>query len=244
MIVETDFGVTPHPALHPDSLLAIFHQEYRAIRPRAVIPEIEVVFFRFANLNNTIRLRDGQILVRLSDILGGAPDGILRSIAHILLAKLYRQPVSRVYSTRYHRHISSRSVMEKSQLIRRIRGRKTIRSAAGEIYDLDSIFDDLNLRFFNQLLARPQMTWSPGRSRYLLGHYDPAHNAIVVSRVLDDIKVPKFVVEYLVYHEMLHLRHPVRLRGNRRCIHPQVFVSEEQRFPRLAEAKIFLKKQL
>lgn len=242
MSLETDLGLTRQPALNPNSLLAIFHQEFRAVRPRAAMPEMKVVFFKFSNLNNTIRLRDGQILVRLSDLLGGAPPGILHSIAHILLAKLYRQPISRGHSTRYRRHISSKSVMEKSQLIRRIRGRKTIWSAEGQTYDLHSIFDDLNLRFFNQLLARPQMTWSLGRSRYVLGHYDPAHNTIVVSKVLDDLKVPRFVVEYLVYHEMLHLRHPVRLRGSRRCIHPKSFVAEEQRFPHLTEAKAFLKK--
>lgn len=242
MTLETDLVPSRNPAPNPDSLLAIFLQEYRVIRPRAVIPEIKVVFFKYSNLTNTIRLRDSQILVRLSDLLGGSPPGILHSIAHILLAKLYRQPISRQHSIRYHRHISSKNVMEKSQLIRRIRGRKTIRTAAGQAYDLNSIFDDLNLRFFNQLLARPQMTWSHARSRRLLGHYDPAHNTIVVSKVLDDLKIPRFVMEYLVYHEMLHLRHPVRLRGSRRCIHPKSFVVEERRFPGFAEAKAFLKK--
>ena len=52
-----------------------------------------------------------------------------------------------------------------------------------------------------------------------LGHYDPAHNAIVVSRVFDDARVPRYAVEYIVYHEMLHLKHPVKLRGSRRCVH-------------------------
>ncbi len=240
MSPEHDFDLGPSSG--PAYLLEIFRQEYRALRPRAAIPKFHIVFFKFSSLNNTIRLRDGQILVRLSDLLGGSPTGIFQAIAHILLAKLYRRPVDRGHSARFRRHVSSRSVMEKSQLIRKIRGRKEIWSAQGNKYDLHAIFDDLNLRFFAQLLARPQMTWSSGRSRYRLGHYDPAHNTIVVSRILDDVKVPQFVVEYLVYHEMLHLRHPVRLRGTRRCVHPKSFVIEEARFPNLAQAKAFLKR--
>ena len=33
------------------------------------------------------------------------------------------------------------------------------------------------------------------------GHYDPAHNAIVISRVFDHPRVPEFVIEYIVYQK-------------------------------------------
>ena len=86
------------------------------------------------------------------------------------------------------------------------------------------------------------MTWSRDHARNALGHYDPAHNAIVVSRVFDNPRVPRYAVEYLVYHEMLHLRHPVRLRGSRRSVHPRQFHDDEKLFPQLDEAKQFLKR--
>ena len=54
------------------------------------------------------------------------------------------------------------------------------------MYDLEEIFEKLNPQFFHGLLARPQMTWSRLRARNSLGHYDPAHNAIVVSRIFDN----------------------------------------------------------
>jgi predicted metal-dependent hydrolase len=53
--------------------------------------------------------------------------------------------------------------------------------------------------------------------------------------------VPRHVVEYLVYHEMLHLRHPVKLRGSRRCVHSKEFKEEEKLFPHFEEAKRYLK---
>ena len=85
------------------------------------------------------------------------------------------------------------------------------------------------------------MTWSALASRTNLGHYDPAHNAIVVSRVFDHFHVPRYAVDYIVFHEMLHLKYPVKLRGSRRCVHSADFQAEEKLFPHLEEARRFLK---
>jgi len=224
-----------------NGLLQIFEESYRELRPRAPIPEIAVEFFPFANLNNTIRLREGKLRIRLSDLLEAAPDSVVQAIAHILLAKMYRQRIERARSTLYRRYISSRNVIDKAHLLRQIRGRKRIDTARGCAYDLEAIFEELNTRFFHGLMARPQLTWSRNRARNRLGHYDPAHNTIVVSRIFDHPRVPRSAVEYIVYHEMLHLKHPVKLRGSRRCIHSADFHAEEKLFPGLESAKLFLK---
>ena len=166
---------------------------------------------------------------------------VLRAIAHILLAKMYRRPMECEHTTRYRRYVSSHAIAQKAHLVRQIRGRKRIRTAQGHTYDLEAVFNDLNGRFFHGLLARPQMTWSRDHARNRLGHYDPAHNAIVVSRVFDHPHVPRCAMDYIVYHEMLHLRHPVKLHGSRRCVHSADFQAEEKLFPRLEEAKRFLK---
>ena len=202
---------------------------------------MHIEFYAFANVNNTIRMREGQLFVRLSDLLEGAPENVLESIAHILLAKIYRKPIETAHATRYRRYVSSHDIAAKAHLVRQIRGRKRIASARGHVYHLEKIFDDLNQSFFHGLLARPQMTWSQVRSRQSLGHYDPAHNAIVVSRIFDHPRVPRCAVEYIVYHEMLHLKHPVKLRGSRRCVHSREFLAEENLFPYLQQAKAFLK---
>jgi predicted metal-dependent hydrolase len=225
-----------------ERLLQIFQDSYRELRPRAPIPELQVEFFAFANINNTIRLREGRLLVRISDLLEGSPDTVLRAIAHILLAKMYRKPIEREQATRYRRYISGHDLTQKAHLVRQLRGRKRIASPRGHVYDLEAIFEELNQRFFYGLMARPQMTWSRDHARNSLGHYDPAHNAIVVSRVFDHPRVPRCAVEYIVYHEMLHLKHPVRLRGSRRCVHSAEFQAEEKMFPALQEAQMFLRR--
>src|SRR5215831_19395308 len=224
-----------------ERLLNIFQDSYRELRPHSALPEMKVEFYAFANINNTIRLRQGRLLVRLSDLLEGAPEPVLRAIAHILLAKMYRKPIEREHATRYRRYVSSHHISAKAHLLRQLRGRKRIDTAKGQTYNLESIFDDLNMRFFYGLMARPQMTWSRDHARNSLGHYDPAHNAIVVSRVFDHACVPRYAVEYIVYHEMLHLKYPVKLRGSRRCVHSAEFQAEEKQFPQLEEAQRFLR---
>jgi hypothetical protein len=223
-------------------LLEIFHDEHRHLRPIAALPEVKVEFFAFANVNNTIRLRDGRLLVRLSDLLEGAPDNIVRAIAHILLAKMYRKPVDRAQAARYRKYVGSHEMASKAHLVRQMRGRKRLDSAQGRVYDLDAVFEELNRRFFHGLMGRPRMSWSPTKTRRILGHYDPAHNAIIISRIFDHPLVPRYAVEYIVYHEMLHLKHPVKLRGSRRCVHSHDFQAEERLFPHWEQAKAWLKR--
>jgi len=223
-------------------LTHLFEETFHELRPRTPVPELKVEFFSFASVNNTIRLREGRLLVRVSDLLEGAPDSVLKAIAHILLAKMYRKPIDREHAARYRRYVGSQHMSRQAHLVRQIRGRKRIASPRGHTYDLEAIFEDLNVKFFHGLLARPQMSWSSEPARNRLGHYDPAHNAIVVSRVFDHPRVPRYAVEYIVYHEMLHLKHPVRLRGTRRCVHSTEFQAEERLFPQLENARQFLRR--
>ena len=219
----------------------LFEEEYREIRPRAPIPGLEIRFRRFTSLNTTIRLRQGQVHVHLSDLLEGAPEGVLRAIAHILLAKLYRKPLDVRHTTRYRRFAASETVVRQTELIRQTRGRKKMLGSKGQHYDLEEVFETLNLRFFHGLLGRPLLTWSGHAAKRILGHYDAAHNTIVVSRVFDRKHTPRYAIEYLLYHEMLHLKHPVKVRGGRRCVHPREFQAEERLFPELDQAKQYLK---
>ena len=227
--------------MSPD-FVPIFQEEYRSLRPRAPMPPIVVRFRRFTSLNTTIRLREGQIRVNLSDLLEGAPETVVRAIAHILLAKLYKKPIDAAHNLRYKRFASSAAVTHQTELIRYARGNKRYFGPEGRFYNLDEVFDALNLRFFGGLLGRPQLTWSEHHAKRSLGHYDAAHNTIVVSRVFDRPSSPRYAIEYLLYHEMLHLKHPVRMRGVRRCVHSREFKAEEARFPQLAEAMAFLKR--
>jgi len=206
------------------------------------MPPFKIRFRRFVSLNTTIRLRDEELRVNLSDLLEGAPEPILHAIAHILIAKLYRKPIDPVHNQRYKRFASSAAVSRQTEQIRSARGSKRFFGPEGHYYHLEEVFDTINMRFFGGLLGRPQLTWSEGMSKRSLGHYDAAHNTIVVSRIFDRPSSPRYAIEYLLYHEMLHLKHPVRMQGTRRCVHGPEFKADEKLFPQLQEALAYLKR--
>jgi hypothetical protein len=220
----------------------IYARVFRELRPRTPLPEIRVEFRRYANANAQVKWESGILLVRLADTLAGAPCDVIEALAEILLSKLFRRPVPAASNERYRRYLNRRDVRRSLDLVRQIRGRKRVEHPQGRHYDLDEMFEDLNFRYFFGLMARPRLGWSPNASRTLLGHYDPSHNAIVLSRILDRPDLPRLAVEYVLFHEMLHLRYPAEHHGARRCVHTRTFKEAEKQFENLKEAKAALRK--
>jgi hypothetical protein len=216
----------------------VFHQ----LKPRTPLPQISVEYCRFANADSFIRLENARLHIRISDLLESAPAPVTEALAHILLGKLYRKPIARVYSHRYRLYLNRRDVRRQAQLLRQIRGRKFISGPMGQLHNLDEIFERLNGRYFDGLLGRPLLGWSRTASRSLLGHFDPSHNAIIINRVFDRSGVPLEALEYVMFHEMLHLQFPVNHSGSRRRVHTKEFREAEKKFPGLKEAKEMLKR--
>ncbi len=220
----------------------IYARVFRELKPRTPLPELQVEFCEFANADNFVKLEQGRLHVRMSDLLAGAPAPVLEALAHILLGKLYRKPAARMYTHRYRLYLNRRDVRRQAHLVRQIRGRKFVSGPQGEHYNLEEIFERLNARHFDGMLGRPQLGWSRGVSRRMLGHFDPSHNAIIISRIFDRPQTPLLALEYVMFHEMLHLRFPVEHTGTRRCVHTPEFKAAEKQFPQFKAAKELLKK--
>jgi hypothetical protein len=226
----------------PETPEEIYARVFSELKPRTPRPEIRVTFCQFANANSFIRLDDGKLQVRITDLLESAPGSVMEALAYILLTKLFRRETPAEYNRRYRQYLNRRDVRKTMHLVRQARGRKFVSGPRGERHDLEALFEDINFRYFHGLMARPLLGWSRQPSRVNLGHYDPSHNAIILSRILDGPHVPKLAAEYVMYHEMLHLRFPVEHRGARRCVHTREFREAEKEFEGLREAKEILKR--
>jgi hypothetical protein len=211
------------------------------MKPGAPIPEIQVEFKKYANASAQIRLASGVLLVRIADTLAHAPDEVHEALATVLVSKLFRRKPPADAVARYRRYLSRPEIRRDLDRIRKVRGRKQLEDPKGRHHDLLELFDQLNFQYFFGLMPRPALGWSKQTSRSLLGHYDPSHHAIVINRILDREDVPALAVSYVLYHEMLHLRHPAEHRGARRCVHTPAFKAEEKKFERLREAKLLLR---
>ncbi|MFN0101711.1 MAG: M48 family peptidase [Bryobacteraceae bacterium] len=241
---DNDTPPIAHPAaaLFFETPVEICRRVFRDVRPRTPFPEFSVEFCRFANANSFVRSEAGRLEFRITDALETAPSPILEALAYILICKLYRKQVPLPQRQRYNLYFDRPDMRRNLHLLRQTRGRKHISGPQGDRYNLQEIFTETNAQFFNGLLPQPALGWSLRVSKTILGHFDPAHNAIIISRLLDKPNAPRLAVEYVMYHEMLHVRHPVETKGSRRRIHPKCFRDAEKLFPRLKEAKALLDK--
>jgi hypothetical protein len=221
----------------------IFKAAHRELRPRTPLPEIKIEFFPFAGLNHTARLQDNQLKVRLSDLFTDAPLEVYRSLALILLAKLYRKKVDLAYHRLYRTFILTEEIQERARIARNDRCRLTrTRGSLGRHLDLNEMFDRINQQYFANALMKPRLSWSAKKSRYVLGRYDTAHNTIFISRVFDAPGVPAYAAEYVMFHEMLHVKHHSRVQASRLIVHTPEFKIEEKQFLQYREAKLWLKR--
>jgi hypothetical protein len=222
------------------TLRTYFLDAFRQVTRRSDTPEIHVAFYPFAGLNHTIRIRKQRIYARVSDLMRDAPPAVQRAIAFILVAKLFRRRVNSEHQAVYRQYAYQPQVVRASELARRARGRKELTGAVGAHYDLDAIFARLNRRYFANALQKPALGWSKRRTKRILGHHDRAHEAIVISRSLDTPETPEFLVEFVLYHEMLHIKHRPRTINGRRVHHHAAFRADERRFARYEEAIAWL----
>jgi hypothetical protein len=220
----------------------VYARVFRRLRPRTKLPHIVVEFRRWANANAQIKLEDGVLLVRIADLLETAPVDVQEALAEILLTKLLRRPCPAAANDRYRRYLNRRDVRHSVDQARQERGRKLLEHPQGDHFNLEEMFEELNFRYFFGLMARPAIGWSRQASRTMLGHYDPSHNTIVLSRILDRIGTPRLAVEYVLFHEMLHVRYPAEHNGARRCVHTRAFKAAEKEFENLREAKALLRR--
>jgi len=203
-------------------------------------PRFRVEYYPYASLVLTIRRREDAVYVRLSDLLQRAPLEVLEGAAALLLARVYRRKAPRALVEPYLSY--ARSDRTRSRISRMRRGRVRLASAGprGRHFDLEQMFDQLNERYFLGSLLRPHVGWSTRNWRRQFGCYDPGPNQILLNRRMDHPAVPQVAVEYVLYHEMLHVKHPTRRSGCSLVSHSSEFRAEEKRFAEFDRARRIL----
>lgn len=227
-----------------DQIKLFYKEAFQIFDAKRKTPEIEVRFYPYIGINHTIRVRNEKVFVRIAEICDKMPPNAQKALAFILVAKLLRKKVPPPAREIYSNFIKTQEIRDKATENKKTRGRKIITSAQGDFYDLDKIFDDLNQTYFKDSLPKPVLTWSLRKTYRILGHHDSAHETVVVSRSLDDKKVPKYVVEFVVFHEMLHIFHPTIHQNGRRYNHTPAFRRNEKKFLYFEEAENWIERNV
>ena len=102
---------------------------------------------------------------------------------------------------------------------------------------LEKSFDRVNERYFYNLLEKTNLKWGyPSLSK--LGSYEYGTDTIMISKVLEN--TDKEILDYIMYHEMLHKKHKFTRKNNRNYHHTPEFRKKEKEFEnsKLIEKKL------
>jgi hypothetical protein len=120
---------------------------------------------------------------------------------------------------------------------------------AGEYHDLRTIFEELNARYFENKIDAA-ITWGQrtGRVRrrnsIKMGSYSVEDRLIRIHRSLDRAFVPRFFISWIVFHEMLHQVHDIRVKNGRREFHSKEFLADEAMYEHFDQAKNWERRHL
>ena len=218
--------------------------------PRWDAPALESVLARDAGRPLRLVLTDnrsvllsfkreaGCLLLRLHRMFLHAPDAVVLSLARNIRrrGRAAGSEVRRFMNANMHR--VRKTPREMPPLV-----------TSGRVHDLATVYADINGRFFGDRLRVP-ITWGRGvgrarRGGLTFGSYDPVLALIRIHPVLDRPGVPRYFLESVVHHEMLHHQMGgVPDRAGRTVYHTRAFREAEARFPRHQEALAWEKENL
>ncbi len=227
-----------------DELREIYEEAFRWYDPKRPVPAIAVTFYPYVGINHTIRIRDGKILVKIGEICRDMPRPCHKGLAYILVGKLLRKKIPAGAREVYSAFSKSETVRLRAAESKRTRGRKVVTTSKGSVYDLEEMFDALNRKYFADAIPKPVLTWSARKTYRILGHHDAAHGHITISKSLDSPLVPRYVVEYVMFHEMLHIHHPTKHVNGRRYNHTAAFRRDERKFAYYEQAETWIERNV
>jgi predicted metal-dependent hydrolase len=115
---------------------------------------------------------------------------------------------------------------------------------AGQVHELANMLERLDRRYFGGALGDDVLiTWgrrsSPrgaSRTTIKLGTYSATERLIRLHPVLDQRFVPRYFVEYILFHELLHHIVPPVKVGRITLLHPPEFTQRERAYPHYERA--------
>lgn len=109
--------------------------------------------------------------------------------------------------------------------------------SAGRVHHLEQSFSRVNQEYFQGKMAQPHLVWNNRLTRRKFGHYQWDTDTIMVSSSLDQNRVPEMVVDFVMYHELLHKKLGAKLAKQNRIAHTPQFRKKENEFKDVEKAR-------
>lgn len=220
------------------SLQAQFSSVGRALGVGSVI----ATFHEYSELKHTWLCGDREIVFKISDYLENAPDDVLESLAWYLVSRAVRKRCDPEKSRRYLHYTRSRELWQAKRSLYVERSRNLSLDPQGEVRDLRSAYAYVNSFYFASKLPELQLAWAAESPRRRLGYYFEPLGLLAVNKSLDSAEVPRYVLEFVIFHELLHHVDSMSGRARRRVHHTKMFREQEMRFTHYDDAERWLRR--
>ncbi len=183
------------------------------------------------------RPRAESLDVTINEGFVGAPDDVIRALVCTALLG-GAPPEHRDVIRRYAATDAFAEVLEALELA-------TVEATdqpEGRHHNLNEIFARVNAEYFDGALSRPRLTWNKTITHRKMGHYQIPTDTVLISITLDSPDIPAYVVESVMYHELLHKQLGITVVNGRRYAHTSEFREAERRFARYEDAQAFLER--
>ncbi len=165
---------------------SVYHELYPGERKPVRFETYPYVTFRVK-----VREKDGFLTIRTHTDAVKAPMDLLEELVRVSFMMYKNEPVDRERRARLWLDMSRYVDLDES--------------TQGDVYDLDRVFADLDRQYFKGTVDKPELCWTTDkRKNNVLGYYAPQGDRIVINRALDTSHIPRYVLDYVMYHELLH----------------------------------------
>ena len=205
-------------------------------------PEVLAAFYPYSELKHTWKRDREGVFLKISDYLSDAPETVLESLSWYLLSRAVGRECPRGKADRYLVYARSRELWESKKELYLSRSRNLSFEPRGNARDLRAVFDYVNSYYFASRLKDPILAWAAESPRRRLGFYFQPLNLLAANRALDSDAVPRYVLEFVVFHELLHHVSAGNGHAARRIHHTPEFKRQEKTFSHYDDAERWLGK--
>lgn len=198
----------------------------------------EPIYFELTNLPaiyTVKQVKDGY-RIQAHEGFVGAPEKVIKALVMAtMVGKGARDKTGQAYLENVKAYTISPAFRRIASQLEPER-RPDSQSSRGQHFDLEVIFNKVNKTYFNGEMLKPNLIWNKTHTHRKFGHYQAASDTVMLSISLDRASIPSYVVEFVMYHELLHKQLGTRNHKGRQYAHTPAFREAEARFPKRQQA--------
>ena len=214
----------------------VLRESFRTAGKEYGFDDVNAEFVAFKEFKIRWQRSHGKADFRVSDYLSGAGREMLEGIARALFSRISGCEMG--YPEEMREWVASESFIKKKQPVYIRRSKTLTRSPKGEHRDLRDSYRRLTEAGLIPHDPDVRVLWTTEHNIRRVGYCSVLMKVIAVSSVFDNEMIPEFVLDYVVYHEFLHILVGFDPFGRN---HSPDFVKEEQRYPKRKEAEEWVK---